>query len=169
MSQIIQIVQNGVGVNGCTVGDGAGGNTDGPMLTLDMTTAIPSSASKSAYKIFLSGSASNQYTNMNVWQEGSPNQNNFIANFQNNPQWLGSIDAGLNNIKGAVQQSLQQGGSGIATNNYISPDNLLVCSGDLTNNTVYYVGWTDQGNVFTFKNPSINLWLYYYPISELPA
>lgn len=169
MSQIIQIIQNGVGIDGCTIGDGAGGLSNGPMLTLDMNTIVPSSATKSAYKIFLSGSVSDQYAQINLWQQGSPNQNNFIANFQNIPQWNGSIIAGLDNLKGAVQQSLQQGGGGIAGPNFISPDNILVCAGDLTNNTLYYVGWTDKGNVFTFNNPSINLWLFYYPISELPA
>ena len=164
MSQIIQIVQNGVGVNGCTVGDGAGGLSNGPMLTINMTQAVPSSATKSIYKIFLSGDISDQYAQMNVWQLGSANLNNFIANFQSSPEWQGSIIAGLDNMKGAVQQSLQQGGGGVAGPNFISSDNLLVCSGDLINNTVYYVGWTDKGNVFTFKNSSIDLWLFYYPL-----
>lgn len=160
---IVQVVKNGVAVNGAVMGS-ASNNT---LLYLLMNNIIPSSGSTSSYKIGFSGSQYEDSVSVNTIYSGSNYGQDVVTQWQNFP-----VFSAGKNLKGNVQPIIQEFGTegGLVT---LLPDSIIVSTDNLNNNltpnTLFLVLNTNGGGIFGWNSPSTNVWLWYYPLSVLPS
>lgn len=151
----IQIVNLGVPIAGVTTGSSGQGNN---MLAINMATLVPNSVNFKAYKVFLSGSATDLYSGWTDGNSGGSGTGAFQAQFQ----FVSGYQV-YRNAKGNVAvtgTSIAEGGG--ATANY--PDNVIVTPANLTGDMLYFCGTTSNGSVQTPANVATNIWLTFSPI-----
>jgi hypothetical protein len=164
MSQpvVVQVVRNGVPVNGARAGD----NDINVLLDISfMDEIVPGSELQTAFKVGFSGDQFNDYVGVSTLYSGSQYGQDVIVQFQaSNPYGAGK------NLKGNVQNVIQEFGAGNGGLVGLLPDSVIVPYAQLVANAgLYIVLKTDGGGVFGWNSPSTNVWLWYYPISQPPA
>jgi len=164
MSQpvVVQVVKNGVPINGARAGD----NDINVLLDISfMSQIVPGSELQTAFKVGFSGDPLNDYVGVSTIYSGSQYGQDVIVQFQaGNPYSQGK------NLKGLVQPLIQEFGAGSGGLVGLLPDSVIVPYAQIVKNGgLYIILKTDGGGIFGWNSPSTNVWLWYYPISQLPS
>lgn len=155
----IQVVQNGVGINGATIGapNPGGPAFSGGLLTLPLLTIFPGCGNFKSFKLFMSGSATDKYENIVTAYSGNTSDTAIDKQMQSVVTY-----AFKNNYKGAVQTrtgNVFQGPGDIVT----FPDSVIVVPGD-GGSTLYQYFGTSTGATIAYNSANSQVWLHFYPI-----
>lgn len=164
MSQpvVVQVVKNGVPVNGAR----AGNNDVNILLDLSyFSDIIPNFETQALIKVGFSGDKFNDYVGVSTAYSGSQYGQDVIVQFQNsNPYGAGK------NLKGNVQTVIQEFGAGSGGLVGLLPDSVIVPTAQIINSAGFNITLkTDGGGIFGWNSPSTNVWLWYWPLSVLPS
>lgn len=154
----IQVVQNGVAINGATLGAPGGSGFTGGLLTLPLLTIFPGCGNFKSFKLFLTGSATDNYVSIQTQYSGNQSDTAIEKQLQSAP--VGYDPA--HNIKGQIQNKTStafQGPGVIGT----YPDSLIVVPGD-GSTTLYQYFATSTGATIGYNGSASQVWLRFYPI-----
>jgi hypothetical protein len=151
----VKIINAGVPIAGVVAGPSGAGNN---ILAMSMSTIIPGSASFKAYKVFLSGSATDKYASFFLITSGGTG-----GAYQGQFQGVSGLVFPTLNYKGNVTEVGTNVGTGGGLTG-VFPDNVIVCPADLVSNTLYYCGNNSGTNTLGTNDAGVNIWLTFVPI-----